>query len=67
LPADYARWVLDVPAADAFADMVLELLAEPETRQRLAATAAATVRRFADSTYVRATVGTILAQKRRLK
>jgi glycosyltransferase involved in cell wall biosynthesis len=67
LPSDYAPWVLDEPDADLFADKVSELLAAPKTRQRLAAAAAATVRSFDDSSYVRATVGAILAQKRRLK
>jgi glycosyltransferase involved in cell wall biosynthesis len=67
LPPDYAPWVLDVPAAEPFADKVTELLAEPETRQRLATAAAETVQRFDDSSYVRATVSAILAQKRRLK
>ncbi|HEY7673442.1 MAG TPA: glycosyltransferase family 4 protein [Gammaproteobacteria bacterium] len=67
LPPDYAPWVLDQPAADAFADKVGELLADANTRQRLAAAAAATVRNFDDRSYVRATVGAILAQKLRLR
>jgi glycosyltransferase involved in cell wall biosynthesis len=67
LPPEYAPWMLDAPAADVFADKVTELLAEPKTRLRLAAAAAATVRNFDDSSYVRATVGAILAQKPRLK
>jgi UDP-glucose:(heptosyl)LPS alpha-1,3-glucosyltransferase len=67
LPSDYAPWVLDEPAADVFADKVSVLLAEPKTRQGLALAAAATVRTFDDSSYVRATVGAIFAQKRRLK
>jgi glycosyltransferase involved in cell wall biosynthesis len=67
LPPDYAPWVLDEPAAEAFGEKVNELLADPGMRQRLAAAAAESVRKFDDSSYVRATVATILAQKRRLK
>ena len=65
LPAVYAPWLLDAPAADAFADRALALLADAGTRERLAAAARASVRSFDDASYVRATLAAI--QKRRLK
>jgi glycosyltransferase involved in cell wall biosynthesis len=67
LPAEYAPWVLDEPAVDAFADRASTLLAEPATRERLAKAAFATVQSFDDASYVRAAVAAILAQNRRLK
>jgi glycosyltransferase involved in cell wall biosynthesis len=67
LPPAYARWVLDEPDAEAFADKAIQLLAEPDTRRRLAAAAMATVRSFDDSAYARAAVAAIFAQNRRLK
>jgi glycosyltransferase involved in cell wall biosynthesis len=64
LPAEYAPWVIDEPAADALADKATALLADSRERARLSAAGIRSVAAYDDHRYVDATVATILGQKR---
>jgi glycosyltransferase involved in cell wall biosynthesis len=64
LPAEYASWLIDEPAADAFAAKAIALLRDSTERARLSAAGIRNVAAFDDYRYVDATVATILRQKR---
>jgi glycosyltransferase involved in cell wall biosynthesis len=64
LPAEYAPWLIDEPAADAFADKALALLGDSRERARLSAAGIRSVAAYDDHRYIDATIATILGQKR---
>jgi glycosyltransferase involved in cell wall biosynthesis len=63
----YERWLAARPDAEVLSRHVLELLASGEARHELAAAGIASSRACDDRAYARASVATILLQKRRLK
>jgi glycosyltransferase involved in cell wall biosynthesis len=68
LPTSYARWLLDEPVAQRFADAALELLEDANVRGVLAAASAASVSAYDRRAYASGTLAQLLAaQKRRLK
>jgi hypothetical protein len=68
LPKSYARWLLDEPVAQRFADAALELLEDANVRGVLAAASAASVSAYDRRAYASGTLAQLLAaQKRRLK
>jgi glycosyltransferase involved in cell wall biosynthesis len=64
LPEVYDQWLVDEPRADAFAAKALALLDDARVRAKLSQAALASIVRFDEQSYVRATVRTILDQKR---
>jgi glycosyltransferase involved in cell wall biosynthesis len=64
LPSEYAPWLIDEPAADAFAANAIALLGNARERARLSAAGIRSVAAYDDHGYVDATVATILGQKR---
>jgi glycosyltransferase involved in cell wall biosynthesis len=64
LPAEYAPWLIDEPAADAFADKAIALLDDQRERAQLSAAGIRSVAAYDDRRYADATVATILGQKR---
>jgi glycosyltransferase involved in cell wall biosynthesis len=67
LPDEYSDWLAAEPKADDLAERALRLLADPESRNRLAAAGVTSARSLDDQAYAAATVATIMAQKDRLK
>jgi glycosyltransferase involved in cell wall biosynthesis len=67
LPPVYERWLSDRPVAAELAARALELLGDERARRELSLAGIENAVRHDDREYGRATVATILAQKRRLK
>jgi glycosyltransferase involved in cell wall biosynthesis len=64
MPAAYRDWLVDEPLSGAFAAKTVALLDDTAARRDLAAAGVASVASFDQAGYVRATVRTILDQKR---
>ena len=67
LPEAYARWLLDAPDSAELAAKTLALLGDEQARVDLAQAGIDSVRKLDQQHYMDATVGTILAQNRRVR